>query len=486
MAKEPVEKLNFIKADSNKEYNHNLETKHLGHQQLDHVKSFDQDNTSAGSDFFSSIKLPKLFNQKSSENNQDDLLALAGPKDNFNPNSISSIFSKDRQEATGINRVFKKSIIFLGVQLISFLALILVSLNFFTNFGLNILILVTSVAITNIFFIIVADRSYVWLSLISQFLLIIVAHSFLGLAFNPITIILSLLVILFNYLAYSELEKIQLSSRLFSISHITAESTRILLTSSIILLSLGIFNSIIFEGTNTGKNLGSRPFLDRVVFSNKLIADNVLIGTTRSVSVNKFLVGGNLYKESGTTRIVYDEASKTGTITKQATFGYFLQENYEFSKVLTSKEEADFRQLNCNDVGTESKTCTERVQAEINKKLEEWKNKNYADLNLSLDTALTTTNYRLVTKQFYLNKVADFESDKSDNSSFIDSSFLLIPLTSIIPAIFGILVLLFGFVFRFLLGWLAFAINFIIWKTLILIGFAQIDIETVEAEIVSI
>jgi len=486
MAKDPVEKLNYIKVDPSYNPQNNFHNNELEHKQLENVKSFDSENEKSGADFFSTIKLPNLFTAKQSTQADEDLLRLAGPKDNFNPNSISSIFSKDRNEASGINRVFKKSIIFLAIQLITFLGLILVSLNFFSNFALNILILVTSVAITNIFFIIVADRSYVWLSLLSQFLMIIVAHSFLGLAFNPITIVLTLLVILFNYLAYSELEKVQLSSRLFSISHITAESSRILLTSSIILLSLGIFNSIIYEGTNTGKNLGSRPFLDRVIFSNKFIADNVLIGTTRSLSVNRFLVSGGMYKEPGSNRIVYDEASKTGTVTKQATFGYFLEENYEFTKVLTTKEEADFRQLNCNDVGIESKTCGERVQVEINKKLDDWKNKKYSNLNFNLDTPLTTTNYRVATKQFYLNQVENFESDKSDNTSFIDSSLLLIPLTSIIPAIFAIMVLLLGFVFRFILGWLAFAVNFIIWKTLVWVGFAQIDIETVEAEIVSI
>ena len=483
MAKDPVEKLNFIKVESKKDTQHG----HLSNHKLDQIQGIDDRNNSQISDFFSQVKLPNFMNKSSHTNeNNEDLLSLTGSKDDFNPNSIGSIFSKERQEATGINRVFKKSIIFLGIQLVSFLSVILISLNFFSNFGLNLILLVTSVAITNIFFIIVADRSYVWLSLVSQFLLIIVANSFLGLAFNPITIVLALLVILFNYLAYSELEKIQLSSRLFSISHITGESTRILLTSSIILLSLGVFNSIIFEGIKDGKDQGSRPFLDRVVLSNKLVIDNIFIGRTRSLSVNKFLMGGNLYKETDGTRIVYDEASKSGTVTKQATFGYFLEENYEFNKVITTKEEADFRQLNCNDVGIEAKACGERVQIEINKKLQDWKDKRYSELNFTLDTPLTITNYRTVIKQFYLNRIADFESDKTDNNSFIDSSLLLIPLTNVIPAIFAVLILLLGFIFRFLLGWISLLVNLIIWKILVWTGFAQIDIETVEAEIVSI
>lgn len=481
MAKETLEKINYIKSDSPNSQ------RHTPLNQFENTNSTENEGGFRPANLFSQIKLPK-FTRGLESGNQDneELLSLTSSSDNFNPNSITSIFSKDKSEATGINRVFKKSIIFLIIQLICFFALVLVSLNFFNNFILNIIILVTSVAVTNIFYIIVADRSYVWLSLISQFLLIIIANSFLGLAFNPITIILSLLVILFNYLAYSDLEKVQLSSRLFSIAHITAESTRILLTSSIILLALGVFNSIIFEGTNSGKNLGSVPFLDRVIFSNKLIVDNILIGRSKSVSLNKFLVGGNLYKESGSSRVVLDEASKTGTTTKQAVFGDFLESNYEFSKVLTVKEEADFRQLNCNDVGIEAKSCTERVNSEKNKKLEDWKNKKYANLNLNLDTPLNTTNYRLVTKQFYLNKIAEFESDKSENNSFIDSSLLLISLTSIIPAIFAIIILLFGFIFRFLLGWLAFVVNIIIWKILLMMNFAQIDVETVEAEIVSI
>lgn len=474
MAKELVEKFNFIKDKAFKK------------QDLANTRIAEHPEKKQAT-FFSQLKMPDFLNKDLvNSSQQENLLALTDSQKDFNPNSIGSIFSKDRQEVAGINRVFRKSILFLFFQLITFLALILISLNFFNNFALNFIILVISVAITNTFFIIVADRSYVWLSLLSQFLLIVIANSFLGLAFNPVTLILSFLVILFNYLAYSELEKVQLSSRLFSISHITAESSRILLTSGIILLSLGIFNSIIFEGTNGGKNLGSRPFLDRVVFSNKFITDTVLIGKTKSTSLNKFLIGGNLYKESDSTRIVYDESLKSGTTTKQATFGYFLEENYEFSKVITTKEEADFRQLSCGDVGSESKACSDRIQIEINKKLEDWRIKNYSNLKLELNTPLTITNYRLVVKQFYLNKIADFESDKSDNNSFINSSLLLVPLTSIIPAILAITVLLLGFIFRFLLGWATFVVNSIMWKILVLIGFAQIDIETVEAEIVSI
>ena len=111
MAKEPVEKLNFIKGNSSKDNKNDLETKHLDHKELSQVNSFKQEEPT--SDFFSQIKLPHFFNQKASDRKEENLIALASSKDNFNPNSISSIFSRDRQEATGINRVFKKSIRFI-------------------------------------------------------------------------------------------------------------------------------------------------------------------------------------------------------------------------------------------------------------------------------------------------------------------------------------------------------------------------------------
>jgi hypothetical protein len=477
MSKEEIRKLNFVDLDKKQS-----ETKKRSDTSKNE-ETFGYNNLKNSTEsLFKRISIPSL----KSSTNKEEVLTLEGPKeDNFNPNFLSSVFKQDKQEAGGISRVFRKSMIFLALQLCSFLIFITTSFNFFNNPLIALVSLVVSVAMTNLFFIIVADRSYVWLALLGQALLIVIANSFLGLAFTPITLLFTLVAILFYFLAYSELEKIQLSSRLFSISHITGESTRIILTATTLLLALGIFNSILWQGQKDNQNLGSKPFLSTVVFDNKFIMDNLFIGKTSSVSINKFLISGNFYKDASTGKIMYEFKSKTGNTEKQATFGTFLEYNYESNDVLTTKEEQDYRATSCTDVGSISEGCNQRVKEEINKKIEQWRLKAYADLPYTIDTPLTITNYREITKKFYLNRVAEFESEKGD-SGFIDKSLLLVPLTSIIPAIFALTVAVLLFLTRFIFSWIVFIINWIIWRVLLISGFVQIDVETVEAEIISI
>lgn len=477
MSEEEIRKLNFVDLDK-KQLEAKEESKHSKNQQ-----TFDySDLKSTTKSLFKRINIPSLKSNTSKE----EVLALEGPKeDNFNPNFLSSVFKQDKQEAGGITRVFRKSMIFLALQLSSFLIFVISSFNFFSNPLITLFCLVVSVAMTNLFFIIVADRSYVWLALLGQTLLIVIANSFLGLAFTPITLLFTLVAILFYFLAYSELEKIQLSSRLFSISHITGESTRIILTATTILLALGIFNSILSQGQKDNQNLGSKPFLSKVVFDNKFIMDNLFIGKTSSVSINKYLISGDFYNDASTGKIMYELKTKTANTEKQATFGNFLENNYESNDVLTTKEEQDFRAISCTDVGSVSEACNQRVKKEVDNKIEQWRLKAYGDLPYSIDTPLTINNYREITKKFYLNRVAEFESEKED-SGFIDRSLLLVPLTSIIPALFALTVAVLLFLTRFIFSWIVFIINWIIWRILLISGFVQIDVETVEAEIISI
>jgi hypothetical protein len=472
MPKEEIRKLSFVDLD-----NQNKQTK------SNHT-SFDSKSLSPTQSLFKKIQLPQI--SLNSKNHTEEVLTLEGPKEeDFNPNFLSSIFNQDKQEAGGIARVFRKSMIFLVAQLIAFLAFITSSFFFFENPVLTIFFLVLSTAITSIFFIIVADRSYVWLVLLGQSLLLIIANSFLGLAFSPVTLVATLVSTLFYFLAYSELEKVQLSSRLFSISHITSESTRIILTATTLLLALGVFNSILWQGQRNGKDEGSKPFLGSVIFDNKLIVDNLFIGRTGTFSINQFLVGGDFFVETSGDKIMYQSKNKTGNKEIQATFGDFLENNYEFNDVLTIKEEQDFRATNCTDIGSTSEACNLRLEQEIDKKVEQWRLKAYPDLPYSIKTPLTLSNYREINKAFYLNKIAELETEKVD-SGFIDESLIIVPRKTIIPALVSLMLAVILFLTRFIFSWIVFIANWIIWRILLVSGFVQIDVETVEAEIISI
>jgi hypothetical protein len=404
----------------------------------------------------------------------------------FNPNSLTSIFSGDKDKASGINRVFRKSVIFLGIQLVVFLAFIIFSINFFSSIFFALAFLIINVAVSNIFYIIVADRSYMWLSLLGQAFSIILVNSFLGLGFNLPTLIVTLFVVLLNFLAYSELEKVQLSSRLFSISHITGESTRILLTASIFLTALNLFNGIIYEGNKTGQKLGTQPFLSRVLFTNKLIMDNILIGQTESLSVNNRVMKGSFYISSADNNsILIDGSSVSVATTRQATFSNFLEENYKFSSVLSDADQTLIETQKCTTPAN-SPECNLVLSQEKISLLEQWRLESYSNLPYTLETPLNIGNFRLITEQYYLNIVSGFESEKPDSTVPIDTSLLFLPPTTIIPAFIAFLLMIGLFFTRFLLNWIVQITSWIIWKILAFSGFVQIEVETVEAEIVSI
>jgi hypothetical protein len=498
--KKSVSKLNFIKLnnqdqdtdDTNFELNegdvkvsHVQGKKFADEQQIHHRAKHTEKNV------FDSLNIPNIFKKKdvdseddSRNDNHQQMLALETSQ--TNPNSIGSIFKKDRNEITGVNRVFKKSISLLSVFLFSFLALVIVSLNWFsTNLFISLSLFVFFVAISNIFYIIVADRSYVWLSLLGEFLLIIIASSFTGQGFTAITLLSGLLIILFTYLAYAELEKVQLSSRLFSISQITQESTRILMTSATILIALGIYNGIINEGNIDGKNQGSGPFINRVVLKNKFIMENVILGRNKTLSINRYLMDGKFYRESGGDRIFFDVSSRTGVTARQATFGNFLENNYKNPTLISEKESEDFKATNCSgDINTPA--CDQLLQDEKNLRLNEWKDEAYSNIPLTLDTKLDKNNFSLISQQFYLNRLNDFENAKGGENNLIPESLLIIPLKTLIPAIIAIGVFVLLYLSRFLFAWFILFGTWIIWKILNIFGFVQIDVETVEAEIVSI
>ena len=526
----------------------------------------------------SNFKLPKFLqkftaplnlNQSVAENNylgKDDI-------DN-NINSIASVFSKDHEEVSGLRRVFQKSIIFLSIHLFSFLILCLIGLNLFRfNFLISFFFILFYLAVSNTFYIVVADRSYVWLSLLGQILIIIFINSFYGLGFSLVTLGLGALILLFSYLAYTELEKVQLSSRLFSVSHITNESSRILFLAIILVLVLGVFNSIRKEG--------SANFISRVFLENNIILDNFVV-TNRGFSLNKYLLNGVFTIKSDNTTSFLD--TKKG-IDRAAVLRDFLKSNYR-SGTLVSEDMVNTRAsvsgecirdgksplcteglkildtdsyfasttnvymqcvvnpiaepltlegINCKSAVAnfdasfanwascidtpDSAACIKGVTNLENRLLYAWQRESFTNVNtdsvnfkiesplkesdlinnitdidatnLAIDKFLSYPlkgdDFRELSKIYYYNTINNIETVDTENSILpLPAIFSRFPQKSIIPAAFAIIVYLLFTVFSFLILMPAYFLTFLIWHILKLFGFVQIEIETVESEIVSI
>jgi hypothetical protein len=409
--------------------------------------------------------------------------------ENSKLDSLGAIFTQDHEEVSGLRRVIKKSLIFLGIHLASLLGLAVVGLNLFDlPLLVSLAAVVGFITISNIFYIIVADRSYVWISLIAQFVVLIFAHSFVGLGFEPVTLFLALLMVIFSYSAYADLEKVQLSSRLFSISHITSEATRALITGSLIVIALGVYNGITRQTT--------ADFVDETVFQNDFFMEKFIIPGDQALLSGKLTLNSRLL--DGTFRVREDTVQYYDRVQENyrpATVGDFLEKNYKQTPVLDADTKASLPGCSSSN-NFQSSDCASEVEKEEKTKLREWKTERYPGFeNRKLSEEVSIGDYKDLTATYYINQIEDFENPETKEgeegsslsfSGFDVSKLQLIPRESIIPAFIAIVLYLTLSLVKFVFGWLSFILTVIIWNILKWTGFVQIDIETVEAEIVSI
>ncbi|MBC7472236.1 MAG: hypothetical protein H7196_03195 [candidate division SR1 bacterium] len=280
------------------------------------------------------VKDDNFFELQKKKFNKNSLILFdkeqSQKQSNKHINSFSSVFRRDHEEIQGIRRVFRKSVTFFILSIISFGLLVSLSINLFQ---LSILVLLVTIigfiVFTNIFYIIVADKSYIWLNLIAQFLVLLAAHSFLKLSFAPITLISTLFILLLSYLSYTELEKVQLGSRLFTIGQITKESIAVLLTMITIILSLGLYNSIVFNGVQ------------------KIFTENVLNNQT---VFNKYIIGEK--KSDATLNSFLGLSQKSQATGKLLTFSQFITEHFRNNKdVILDSETSQIRDKCVIDLG---------------------------------------------------------------------------------------------------------------------------------------
>ncbi len=393
-------------------------------------------------------------------------------------NNFSSVFNNDHQKVFGIQRVFKKSITFLILHFISFFLLVIASINLFNlNILLSLFVSVLYIAITNIFYIVVADKNYVYLNILAQGIILLIVHAFLGLSFDKITLLFTLISLILLYFAYNELEKIQLGSRLFSIAHITSESTRIISTVVILILCLGVFNKAIFVSP---ENFVLNSFLDK-----PLVLNDLVIGKYKNLSLNRFLMKGKFYTEAG---VVKSDTVKPDKNRTNLLFSDFLTYNYKPQEEIVTQERQDELYANCDKKVV--KNCDTLIDAEREKNLDAWRKEGYSNLPYTLNTELTPTRFQEITKQYYVNEIKRFSESnkKSEANDVVDnlSKWLIMPKTYILPAVIAVVLFILLSIIKPILQWLAYLAALLIWRILKWVGFARIDVEQVEAEIVSI
>lgn len=389
-----------------------------------------------------------------------------------NLNSFSSIFNKDSSSITGVKRVFKKSLAMMVLSFLSFAFLSFLSLHLFSIDLLWILVLqIIFITTTNIFYIVVADRSYVIIGLGLQALAFITAHSFIGQGFSIPTFFVLFVAITLIYFSYSDVEKTQLSSRLFSINHITSDSVRMLGTTVSLVLAIGMFNSALSAGSET--------FLREEVFNNNFVSEYIIIGDILP-GINKLFLGEVDQFKSADEMILRaslpeEDPESNLNLYTFIYYNYFIRGG---NSIFSDKEASDLRL----DSSINFKTEVDRISRE---RAEDFRQEVYKRLPYNLDTVLSKDKYKQVLEETYVYIATKFESGSNASLSEI-TNIPLIPRNYILPGSLAIIVFALSFMVNFVLRYIVHFITSLLWFVLRKFDFARIDVENVEAEVVTI
>ena len=349
---------------------------------------------------------------------------------------------------SNISRINKKVTIFFSLQILLFALLCLSSIFFFQlNIFFFLISLVLYVAITNIFFIIVIKRVYLGFLVLAQFLVFILFNSLIGQAFNFVTIFASILATLLVLFAYFELEKIQLGTRVFSISLVCNESNRVLTNLVVLIVSVCIFNSVSYTG-NT-------HFFENHIYTNRIIRNNLILGKGNLPSLNNLFLSRY---------VDYDG-------TRKDTFYDFLVQYHQPGPILTKSE-------------SDNLTLIEQ-QTKKEQKAEDYRQRDFKDLPYTLDTVMTEGIFENITKKYYANQIKKLSSKQKDSSLIFDN-LIFLNQENIFPATIAIFIYVVGFICRSFINFITLLLTMLFWRLLKMFGFVQIEVEAVEAEVASI
>lgn len=406
--------------------------------------------------------------------------------------ALTDNFRASEKFVKEVSRVFKKTIFTFIIDIILFAVFAFLAVNFFTlnqvSFGLNSFLLVSSlvvsVSFTTFFYILLSQRKYLFINILIKCAIFFVINFFIGQGFAIITLVTIVVLFLFLFLSYLELEKMQLGSRLFNLSVIAGECRRILITMCLIIIAIGTFNQIIWQGTTDGQFVSAQNFVDKSIFSSDPLVDFLFLGATtsnfRSYSLNSYFINKNLFVANGMLE---------SRVKETFTFRDYLLLVYNKPTVITSDEETLIKE-ECKV--KKIADCLPTISAKINERLNEFKNQFYpkqADIPLSSTISLSL--YREISNQHYLNIIK--ESSKDVNSGSPSLSVLnnlaftkLFSPKYLIPM--GMVIILFVAMYfvKFILGFFTSIVLSIIWNFMKLVKFVRVDIENVESEVVSI
>jgi hypothetical protein len=428
------------------------------------------------------------MNQTNQTNSSPKALTYLSPQYDQDPGSFTSTFSNDNQKVENNFRVFQKTLLFMALQLISYFALIFAFLtggvnnifalpfnlynvvtnnlsisSLFSSLSGIVLVGILTVIYTTfscLFAVIVADRIYVWVSLLVQLVSLIFCFSFLGLGFTLPTILVSILCASMFYFGYLEIEKIQVSSRLFNIQYITNESVKLFTQIAMLTATLVIFNTIIFESP--------KNFLVNRVLTNEY-ATNFLVE-------KKPLLKGD-YTVDKTKDEVLNKADK-----QPLTIVDFLTLNYDLG-------------INQKCIATETESKCD-LKAEKLQKVVKLIEANYNDNSVNssifkqknIEEPLNQIEFKQLLKEFYVQKFSVDISKGLDRQEFAFIGKLLgVEGGSwFLPAIAALFFYILMVIIKPILHFIANIFIWIIWKTMILTGFTKVNVELVESEIISI
>ena len=397
---------------------------------------------------------------------------------------------KPKQSSNSL-RLLQKSIGLLVLSIMSFgllmavgVGIFSISTNILLNLGVMLIALVVFVAVTNIFYIILIDRIFLFTFLFIQSGIFLLMNLFIGQLLALSTLLLVWIIFLLLYLAYLELEKNQLSSRLFNISHICTEVTRILTTVAILVLCVSLFNQIVAIGTTNGKFDGGVKFIDKTFLSEKNTFDKLIIGYNPS---GKSTGLANLFLNKG---LVLNAGQLVGTKSdEQATLRDYLELNYRPTEVLLSLGEKDDLDLKCKTDKLDEAGCEKLIQDTKATKLVGWQNEAYPTLkSVNLDTPIDTDLYRQLVRQYFITYIADFSNSEKLSKTVPDSIGGRLADNSkyIVPLIFAIILFLILMLVKPIINSICVMVTWLLWTILKALKFVKIEIETVESEVISI
>lgn len=405
--------------------------------------------------------------------------------------SKSKVSNPSPNKSNNSLRLLQKSIALLVLSTISFILMTVVgstifgfSTNILLNFGLLVLSLVSFVALTNIFYIILIDRLFLFVFLFVQAGVFLLVNLFIGQLLAVSTLVLVWIVFLLLYLAYLELEKNQLSSRLFNISHICTEVTRILTTVAILVLCVGLFNQIVSMGTSDNKFDGGVKFIDKVFLSQKDTFDKLIIGYNdkgKSTGLANLFLNKGLSLHSG--QLVGTKSDE------QALLRDYLELNYRPTEVLLNVVEKDDLDIKCKADKLSEADCEKLIQSNKVVKLTSWRDEAYPNLKtVALETPVDVNLYRQLVKQYFINYVGELSNSEKLSKTVPENIGNKLASSSkyIVPLIFAILLFLILMLLKPIINSVCLTVTWILWSILKAFKFVKIEIETVESEVISI